>query len=39
MLQIIFLVAMMIPFAISGQMMIVMVLFMMNRYLDKGMGK
>ncbi len=33
------LIAAMIPFAISGQYMIVMMLLLANRYLDKGMGK
>ena len=33
------LVALMIPFAISGQYMIVMMLLLANRYLDRGLGK
>lgn len=33
------LIAAMVPFAISGQYMIVMMLLLANRYLDKGMGK
>ena len=33
------LIALMIPFAISGQYSIVMMLLLANRYLDKGMGK
>lgn len=33
------LIGLMIPFAISGQYMVVMMLLLANRYLDKGMGK
>jgi len=33
------LIALMVPFAISGQYMVVMMLLMANRYLDKGMSK
>jgi len=33
------LIALMVPFAISGQYMIVIMLLIANRYLDKGMGK
>lgn len=33
------LIAAMIPFAISGQYMIVMMLLLANRYLDRGLGK
>ena len=33
------LIALMVPFAISGQYMIVVMLLLANRYLDKGMGK
>lgn len=33
------LIGLMVPFAISGQYMIVMMLLLANRYLDRGMGK
>jgi hypothetical protein len=33
------LIALMVPFAMSGQYAIVMMLLLANRYLDKGMSK